>query len=88
MKANMKISELTPGQQVQIAAKIAAATGRPTTANSLRHVVKGRVGVQSGMAIAIERAAAELGLDLRREDMSTACGECEFAKACRSTKQA
>ena len=79
----MKLSDTTPEQQRRIAALVAAATGRPTTANSLRHAAKGRVGVTAGMAIAIERAAASIGLDIRREHMSEACGDCEFAKACR-----
>lgn len=79
----MKLSDLTPEQQRRIAALVQSATGRATTANSLRHAVKGRVGVGSDMAIAIEVAGRQIGLDLRREDMSTACGACEFAKQCR-----
>lgn len=79
----MKLSDTNPEQQRRIAALVASATGRPTTANSLRHAAKGRVGVSAEMATAIEHAAKNIGLDIRREDLSAACGRCEFAKACR-----
>ncbi len=79
----MKLSDLTPDEQRRIAALVQSSTGRATTAGSLRHAVKGRVGVSAEMALAIESAGKAIGLDLRREDMSVACGACEFAKQCR-----
>lgn len=73
----MKLSQLTPTQVTRLARLLG------TTVNALRHAVKGRRGVSAERAIAIERAAKRMGLDIRREGLSAACQGCEFAKACR-----
>lgn len=79
----MNINECTPEQLRRIAALVSAATGRPTTYSSLRHAAKGRRGVSADMALAIERAAQQIGLDIRRETLASACAGCEFAHRCR-----
>lgn len=79
----MELKDCTPDQLSRIAALVSASTGRPTSYASLRHAAKGRRGVSADMAVAIESAAARLGLDLRREAMASACAGCEFARACR-----
>lgn len=79
----MNINECTPDQLRRIAALVSAATGRPTTYSSLRHAAKGRRGVSADMALAIEHAAAQIGLDIRREALASACAGCEFARRCR-----
>lgn len=81
----MDIHECTPDQLRRIAALVSAATGRPTTYSSLRHAAKGRRGVSADMALAIERAAAQIGLDIRRETLASACASCEFARRCRQS---
>lgn len=81
----MKLTDCTPDQLRRIAALVSAATGRPTTYASLRHPAKGRRGVSADMAVAIEHAAAQIGLTILREDMSSACAGCEFARRCRSS---
>ena len=80
----MELKDCTPEQIQRIAALVRAATGRPTTYLSLRHAAKGRRGVSADMAVAVERAAAQIGLDIRRETLATACAGCEFAQRCRS----
>ena len=79
----MNINECTPDQLRRIAALVSAATGRPTTYSSLRHAAKGRRGVSADMALALEHAAAQIGLDIRREALASACAGCEFARRCR-----
>lgn len=74
---------LHPDQLRRVAALVSAATGRPTTYSSLRHAAKGRRGVSADMALAIETAAAQIGLDIRRETLASACAGCEFARRCR-----
>ena len=75
----MKLQDLTPTQLRDLAA-IAECS-----ADSLRHVVRGRRGLSSQMAIRIEKAAKKMKpkLVLKREDMNAGCGGCEFARACR-----
>ncbi len=75
----MKFSDTTPDQQRRIAALI----GKGTTYGSLRHVAAGRRGVSAEMAVAIERAAARIGLEIRRESLNAGCKGCEFARTCR-----
>ena len=79
----MELNTCTPDQLRRIAALVSAATGRPTTYSSLRHAAKGRRGVSADMALAIERAAAQIGLDIRRETLASACAGCEYARRCR-----
>ena len=79
----MTLSDCTPDQLRRVAALVSAATGRPTTYSSLRHAAKGRCGVSADMALAIETAAAQIGLDIRRETLASACAGCEFARRCR-----
>lgn len=79
----MTLSDCTPDQLRRVAALVSAATGRPTTYSSLRHAAKGRRGVSADMALAIETAAAQIGLDIRRETLASACAGCEFARSCR-----
>ena len=78
----MKITDLTP-QQVHL---IADAMG--TSANSIRHVTTGRRGVTAQRAIAIEKAAAKVGLEITRESLNAGCAKCEFARSCRKTQKA
>lgn len=80
----MNINECTPDQLRRIAALVSAATGRPTTYSSLRHAAKGRRGVSADMALAVERAAGQIGLDIRRETLASACAGCDFVRRCRS----
>lgn len=80
----MKFSDLTPDQIRRIGALI----GGKTTYFSLRHIAAGRTGASTEMAIAIERAAKRIGLDVPRESLSSACKGCEFAKACRKAQRA
>ena len=75
----MNIKDTTPNER----RAIAKAMGGNTTENSLRQVAKARRGATAAMAIKIERAAASLGLDIRRESLSPACAECEFCQKCR-----
>jgi hypothetical protein len=75
----MKLEDLTPTQLRRLAALT------PCSEGSLRHASKGRRRLSSQMAIAVERAAKRMKLLLRREDMSTGCERCEFARACRKT---
>lgn len=73
----MKISDLTPDQVRELAPLV------PTTPGSLRQNVENRRGTSAQRAIAIERAASKLGLDIRREQLNPGCKQCEFAKQCR-----
>lgn len=77
----MKISDLTPEQVRELAALV------PTTAGSLRQNVEQRRGASAQRAIAIERAASKLGLDIRRESLNPGCKQCEFAKQCRAAQR-
>ena len=79
----MTLRDCTPDQLRRVAALVSAATGRPTTYSSLRHAAKGRRGVSADMALAIETAAAQIGLDIRRETLASACAGCELARRCR-----
>ena len=79
----MTLSDCSPDQLRRVAALVSAAPGRPTTYSSLRHAAKGRRGVSADMALAIETAAAQIGLDIRRETLASACAGCEFARRCR-----
>jgi len=74
----MKLSDLTPKQTQELAPLV------PTTPETMRQYVSGRRGVSSVRAIAIEKAAKKMGLDIRRETMNDGCAKCEFAKTCRS----
>lgn len=76
----MKIHKLT-SQQIRDLAPLV-----PTSEDVLRHIVSGRRGVTAARAIAIERAAGKLGLDIRRESLNEGCKRCEFARTCRSKK--
>lgn len=78
----MKFQDTTAEQR----RAIAKAMGGRATENSLRHVAKGRRGVSAEMAVAIERAAGAVGLDIRRESLSPTCAGCEFARTCRKLK--
>lgn len=78
----MKIKSLTPAQVHQIADAIPN-----TSINSLRHVLSGRRGASAARAIAIEKAAASVGIDLPREALNAGCAKCEFAKACRKAQR-
>lgn len=80
----MKLSDTTPEQQKRIAALM----GGTTTYNSLRHIAAGRVGASASMAVAIERAAKRIGLDIPRESLNAGCRGCEFAKTCRKAQRA
>lgn len=80
----MKFADTTP-EQIR---RIAALMGGTSTYNSLRHIAAGRVGASAEMAVAIERAAARIGLDIPRESLSPACKGCDFAKACRKAQRA
>ena len=73
----MKVSQLTPEQIREMAPLV------PTSEATLRQVAHGQRGVTAIKAIAIERAAAKIGLDIRRESMNEGCAACEFAKTCR-----
>ena len=73
----MKITDITAEQARKIAALLAITT------NAFRAVVKGRRGTSSLRAIAIEKAAKRIGLDIRRESLNAGCAKCEFAKRCR-----
>lgn len=77
---SISIKDLTPAQVRQIAEAMPN-----TTVNSLRHVVTGVRGVSSARAIAIEKAAATIGLSITRESLNPGCAKCEFARACRRT---
>lgn len=77
----MKISELTPEQIREMAPLV------PTSEGSLRQVVTAHRGVSAERAIAVERAAAKIGLTIRRESLNTGCASCEFAKACRKNQK-
>ena len=80
----MKFSDTTPDQQRRIAALI----GRGTSYGSLRHIAAGRRGASAEMAVAIERAAARIGLSIPRESLNAGCKGCEFAKTCRKAAKA
>lgn len=77
----MKLNQLTPEQIAELAPRV------PTSRATLRQIATGRRGVSALKAIAIEHAAAEIGLDLRREVMNSGCKVCEFAKACRQMQR-
>lgn len=77
----MKVSQLTPEQIRRLAPLV------PTSIATLRQVAHGQRGVTALKAIAIERAAAKLGLDIRRESLNPGCANCEFAKACRQVQK-
>lgn len=78
----MKISDLTPEQVRELAPLV------PTTPGSLRQYVENRrQGTSAQRAIAIERAASKLGLDIRRETLNSGCSQCEFAKTCRKAQR-
>lgn len=80
----MEFSDTTPDQQRRIAALI----GGTATYGSLRHIAAGRRGASAEMAVAIERAAARIGLEIRRESLNAGCKGCEFARACRKAAKA
>lgn len=73
----MKLPELTPDQLRRLAALAECSPA------SLRHVAAGRRSMSAEMAIRVERAGKRMRLDLRREDLNSGCGVCEFAKKCR-----
>lgn len=77
----MKVSQLTPEQIREMAPLV------PTSEATLRQVAHGQRGVTAIKAIAIERAAAKIGLDIRRESMNDGCGACEFARTCRRAQR-
>jgi len=75
----MKLQDLSPAQLRDLA-KIAGCS-----AENLRHVISGRRGLSSQMAVRVEKAAKKLKprVLLKREDMNAGCAVCEFARACR-----
>ena len=79
----MKIKDLTPKQVHLIADAM-----EEGSVNALRHLVSGRRGASAARAIAIEKAAARVGIDIPRESLNSGCAKCEFAKACRKIQKA
>lgn len=77
----MKISDLTPDQIREMAPLV------PTSEGALRQNVSAHRGVSAQRAIAIERAASKIGLEIRRESLNTGCANCEFARACRQVQK-
>lgn len=56
-----------------------------TTRGHMKHLAAGSRVASSALAIRLERAAAKhASVPLHREQLSPACGGCEFAKLCRS----
>lgn len=75
--ASMKLTDLTTEQRKRVA-DLAGSTD-----DSLRHIQRGRQPVSARLAIAIEKAAKKVGLDVRRESLCAACGGCDLAKKAR-----
>lgn len=73
----MLITDLTPTQRARLAALV------PTSVASLRHIQAGRRNASAEMAVAIEVAAAKIGLAIHRETLNSGCRVCAFARQCR-----
>jgi DNA-binding transcriptional regulator YdaS (Cro superfamily) len=73
----MKLSDITVAQRKRIAALAKTSDG------ALRHIQAGRRQASADMAIAVERAAKRVGLEIKREDLCAACGGCELARKAR-----
>lgn len=67
---------MTPEQRKRFAVLVKSTPG------SLRHVVEARRGINSDLAIRMEKAAGRMGVALSRTELSSVCGKCEFARAC------
>lgn len=49
---------------------------------SLMHVVHGRRGISSELAVRMEKAASRMDRELSRGDLNETCGRCEYYRAC------
>jgi plasmid maintenance system antidote protein VapI len=82
LKPIPKLQALWRGLDLKQRMRFAKMIGR--TAGSFRHVVDGRRGVSSELAIKIEKTAARMQLaPIERTDLNEACRRCEYARFCR-----
>jgi hypothetical protein len=76
----IKLKDITPAQRRLIAAHVG------TSEDVVRHIQAGVRQASADMAGRIEAAAAQIGVDLRRETLCEACGKCALAKKARKVR--
>lgn len=82
LKPNPKLQALWRDLDPKQRKRFAALAGK--TAGSLRHVVDGRRGISSDLAIKLEKASVRMALKpLDRMALNETCGKCEFARYCK-----
>lgn len=79
-KPNPKLDALWSKLDMKQRARLSRLAGK--TPGSMQHVVKGRRGISSELAVRLERAASKMKMEISRTDLNPTCGRCEFARAC------
>lgn len=66
----------TPADKDRFAALVRKSKG------SLMHVVHGRRGISSELAVRMEKAAAKMDRKISRGELNETCGRCEYYRSC------